>query len=327
MKKFSVKICIMKKDEQLILEMKASELYFLKGYDQGKIGKVLGCSRATISRLLKKAIEDGIVEVRIKNPFNEAMEIEKALRKKYLLKKVIVVRGKYENSNLLRKAIGAAAAELASTILKTGDVVGISCGRTLYEMTNSLPRFSKKLDIEVIPLLGGLGMVQPEHQVNELSRMFAESFGGRSKVFDVPILISKKEMRDLLLEEKGVKEVIESWDRLDIVFVAIGSPASSSPILTTKYRSWEEIQQLIQLDAVGDICGRFFDKNGSECKVEANQRLISIDFERLKKVPLRVGIGGGKEKIAGIRGALLKGLINILVTDEETAKGILERSK
>ena len=314
----------MREDEKLIVEMMVSELYFLKKYDQGKIAKKLGYSRATISRLLKRALEDGIVEVKIKNPLKEAVEIENALKVRYSLEKVVVVRGRYKNPQLLRKIIGVAAAKLAGSILKVGDVVGVSCGRTLYEMMNSLSRFSKRLNIKVVPLLGGLGMEQPTYQINEITRTFAENFGGRSITFDIPILVEKKEVRDLLLRERGVREVVEHWNSLDIVFIAIGSPAYASPILTPKYYKEEEIKELRHLNAIGEICGRFFDENGNEYKLDTNQRLISIDFNCLKKVPRRIGIGGGLIKASGIRGALLKGLINMLVTDEETAKNILK---
>ncbi|MDI3547804.1 MAG: hypothetical protein PWR10_1456 [Halanaerobiales bacterium] len=314
--------------EQLMFQMKVSELYFLEGYDQQKIGKVLGCSTSTVSRALKSARQNGIVEVRIKNPLKEARDIANKLKEKYSLKKVIVVRGIYSEPQTFRKAIGIAAAELAGNILEDGHIVGISSGRTIYEMIKSLHLFSKDLDIEVIPLLGGMGIVETKFQINELSRMFANNFSGKSKVLNVPIVVKEKKTHDLLMEEKGTKEITNIWKKLDIVFVAIGPPASVLPPLISNYSNLSKDEEnLIQSNAVGDICGRFFDKDGNECKTNVSQRIISIDFKLLKKVPCRVGIAGGKEKVDGIRGALSKGLINILVTDEETAKSVLRRTK
>lgn len=311
--------------EQIILEIKVSELYFLKGYDQGEIGKILGCSRSKVSRLLTKAIEDGVVEVKIKNPMEKAKKLEDKLKKQFSLKHIVVVSGNYNAANLHRKALGVAAAELADKIIKKNDIIGICSGRTIYGMINSLANLNKRLGIEVIPLLGGMGLVEKEYQINELCRKFAQYLGGTSKLLDAPLVVKSKKTYDLLLEEKGIKEVIESWERMTKVFVTIGSPASISP-LTHNYSDLEkEEQQLLKTDAVGDICGRFIDKEGNECETSVSQRIIGITFDELKRVPVRVGIGGGKNKLGGIKGVLAKGIINALVTDEETAKSILEQ--
>jgi len=309
---------------RLLLEMKACNLRFIKGYSQIEIAKALNCSRATISRLLKDAIKDGIIEVQIKNPLEKVIELENLLKEKYHLKEVVVIRGKYKNSQMLKKAIGVAAAELASNLIKKNDIVGISCGRTIFEMVNALSQFQKELNIKTIPLLGGLGKGEIEFQINELCRLFAENFTGITKILDVPVIISNRDMRDMLLKEKGVQDVVKYWDKLDIAFISIGPPASSSLTITTKYFISESTKKLIMSKAVGDICARFFDKDGNECEEEFEYNLISIDFEKLKKASYRVGIAGGKDKIAGIKAVLSNRIINVLVTDEETARDILK---
>lgn len=309
---------------QLLLEMKACNLKFIKGYSQIEIAKKLNCSPATVSRLLKSAIKDEIIEVRIKNPLKKVIELGNLLKGKYHLKEVVVVRGKYKNSKMLRKAIGIAAAELASNLIKKNDIVGISCGRTIYEMADVLSQFRKELNIKAIPLLGGLGKEGIEFQVNGICKLFADNFAGTTKILDVPVIIINRDTRDMLLEEKGVQDVVKYWDKLDIAFVSIGPPASSSLTITTKYCISEKIKKLIMSKAVGDICARFFDKDGNEYKEELEYNLISIDFEKLKKTPYRVGIAGGKDKIIGIKAVLSTHIINILVTDEETARNILK---
>lgn len=309
---------------RLLLEMKACNLRFIKGYSQIEIAKALNCSRATVSRLLKNAIKDGVIEIRIKNPLKEVIELENLLKEKYNLKEAVVIRGKYKNSKMLRKAIGIAAAELASNLIKKNDIVGLSCGRTIYEMVDALSQFQRELNIKTIPLLGGLGKGEIEFQINELCRLFAENFAGISKILDVPVIVSSRDMRDMLLKEKGVQDVVKFWNKLDIAFVSIGPPAFSSLTITTKYFISEKAKKLIISKAAGDICARFFDKDGNECEGEFEYNLIGIDFENLKKAPYRVGIAGGKDKIVGIKAVLSKDIINVLVTDEETARGILE---
>ena len=128
----------------------------------------------------------------------------------------------------------------------------------------------------------------------------------------------------MLLKEKCVQEIIKIWEKLDIVFVSIGSPASQVYTLATKNITREK-GILNQLKIAGDICGRFFDEDGNYIKEIKNYNLIAISFEDLKKIPLRVGIAGGQDKIISIKVALFKKLINILVTDELTAEEILKK--
>lgn len=309
--------------EQIVLEIKASELYFLKGHDQGTIGKMLGCSRSTVSRLLAKAIENGVVEVRIRNPLERVKEVEERIKKEFSLEHAVIVSGTYKDGGLLRKALGVAAAELASEIIERNELIGISSGRTILEVVNSLANVEKKLEIKVGPLFGGRGRMEAEYQINELCREFAHHFGGVSGVLDAPFVVKTQKTCDLLLEEAGIKEIREDWDRLTKVFVTIGPPAADSLLLFNYAELDEKEQQRLRAEAVGDICGRFIDKDGNECQTSLSQQIIGITFEQLSKVPIRVGIGGGRSRVSAAKGALGRGLINVLVTDEETAGIIL----
>ena len=309
--------------EQIILEIKASELYFLKGYDQGQIGKILNCSRSTVSRLLAKAIKDGVVEVHIKNPLEKVKELEKSLKEKFSLKHAVVISGTFADESLLRKALGIAAVELAGEVIERNELVGLSSGRTIYEMVNSLGNMEKNLEIKVVPLVGGRGRMEAEYQINELCREFAQHFGGVSGVLDAPLVVKTQKTYDLLLEENMLKKVRGDWEKLTKVFVTIGPPAANSLLLLNYSELAEEEQQWLKTEAVGDICGRFIDKEGNECQTSLSQRIIAITFEQLMKVPVRIGIGGGSSRVPAAKGALAKGLINALVTDEQTARNIL----
>lgn len=322
--KWQTKVLIMNKYEQIILEIKASELYFLKGYDQGTIGRMLNCSRSTVSRLLAKAVKDGVVEVHIRNPLEKAKELERKLKRQFSLKDVVVVAGTYTDATLLRKALGVAAAELAGEIVEENDLIGICSGRTIYEMINSLASLDKKLAIKVVPLLGGRGRGEAEYQINELCREFARHFGGTSDTLEAPLVVKSRRTYDLLMEESGIKKIRERWNKLTKVFITIGPPAANAPLMLNYSELEEAERQQLKTEAVGDVCGRFIDQHGNECQTSLSQKIIGITFEQLMKVPMRIGIGGGNSKVPAVKGVLTKGLINVLVTDEETAKSILQ---
>jgi DNA-binding transcriptional regulator LsrR (DeoR family) len=77
------------------------------------------------------------------------------------------------------------------------------------------------------------------------------------------------------------------------------------------------------LGAVGDLCVRFFDRNGHSVTSPFDNRVIGMSLEQLCHVPRAVGIAGGREKLKAIRGALEGRLIGALITDRFTAENLV----
>ena len=77
------------------------------------------------------------------------------------------------------------------------------------------------------------------------------------------------------------------------------------------------------MGAVGDILARPFDISGKMLDPPFTTRTISISMEELVKIPLRVGVAVGTEKIQAILGALRGGFLNALITDELVAREII----
>ena len=69
------------------------------------------------------------------------------------------------------------------------------------------------------------------------------------------------------------------------------------------------------------------DKDGNLIKDEFEQHLISLDLEDLKKIPIRVGVAYGMDKKDAILGVLRGGYINVLITDEDVAKYLIEETE
>jgi deoxyribonucleoside regulator len=310
-------------DSRSALAFRAAELYYLKKASQREIAEELGCSVPTVSRLLRLAQEKGMVEIRIVNPFARAEEFERALCERFGLEACRVVSvSKSQDGN--KKIIGSTAAELVAELVEDGDVVGLSWGVTMREMVNSLPSYRRQVACDVVPLIGGLGEVQPEHQVNVLVHEFAECFDGNFSMLYAPALSDKAEAISLLMQQAPITQVVEMWSRLSMAVVGIGESPPTSPMRKTGYYSEQEVDELVRGGAVGDISGRFFDSNGAEVDASANQRLIAIPFDTLCKAKLRVGVAGGRSKVRAILGTLRGGLVNVLVTDSVTACALLQ---
>lgn len=86
----------------------------------------------------------------------------------------------------------------------------------------------------------------------------------------------------------------------------------------------EEELDVIHSRSVGEICSRFFDRNGRPIHKDLNDRTIGIDLEELSKKEKSILIAGGPKKVEAIFGALKGGYANILITDQYTARALLE---
>ena len=86
----------------------------------------------------------------------------------------------------------------------------------------------------------------------------------------------------------------------------------------------QEEEQLKKDGAVGEICLRYFDKDGHAMKPVIEDRVISIDAKSMQAAPRRIGVAGGAPKLNAIRAAITGGWINVLITDAEVARLLLE---
>jgi deoxyribonucleoside regulator len=93
------------------------------------------------------------------------------------------------------------------------------------------------------------------------------------------------------------------------------------------YVSMEDIRALQGQNLVGDICGRHFTLNGMIPDNDFHKRIMAIKPQDLMRIPKRVAIAGGEHKVLPILGALRSGMANVLITNEATARGVLENLK
>jgi len=310
--------------EEMQLMLRAAQLYFYDNLTQQQVAKELGSSRPTISRLLRLAKQEGIVQITVVDPFVTMEEVEDRLVEAFDLKQAIVVAGEGLSVDLLRRRLGFATAEYIQRTIDDGSLVGIGWGRTLQSVVEALDTEHQSA-IQVFPLIGGLGQISPSLQVNDLARGLAEPFGGTWQPFYVPAFVDDRAALKGLLHLTDVESVIQTWPNLDVALVGIGRFARQiqSSMLFASYVTDDELQELEQCSAVGDICGRFFDIHGEQCLLMSE--IIGISLEQLKALGNVIGVAGGEQKASAILGALRGGYLNVLVTDTVTAAAILEK--
>ena len=97
----------MENSDDIRLIVKIAQLYYEQDMTQVQIARELGIYRTTISRLLKRGRDQGIVTIAINYDYNENLWLEQQVKQKFGLKDVVVVSG---NDEVTRRATAGSLA-------------------------------------------------------------------------------------------------------------------------------------------------------------------------------------------------------------------------
>jgi len=310
--------------DEIRLMVKIARLYYDQGLRQVEIMERLNIHQSTVSRLLKKARETNVVRISVATPTGVHADLEEALESRYALKETIVVDSDQIEEHLIRD-LGAAAAFYLETTLKPGSIIGISSwSRALLAMVEMMNQSNIGKAGQVVQILGGFGSSETQNYATYLTQRLASNIGASSVLLQAPGIVGSAEVQKILSSDRTVREASELFDRVDVALVGIGS-LEPSRFLTRSGNvfSPEERMQLAQQGAVGDICLRFFDATGTNIDSPLMHRVIGMNLDQLRRVPRVVGIAGGAGKLDAIHATLAGRLIDVLITDIDTAHSLL----
>jgi deoxyribonucleoside regulator len=304
-------------DDQALMA-KAADLYHLRKLTQQQIADRLGLSRPAVSRLLTRARAQGIVRIDIAFPDAGHRALERELEERYGLREAIVVTGHSESPSATRRAVAQAAARYLGRRLRGGERIGISWGTTVQATVEQT--IGRRLRVTVVPLVGGVGQVTPGIHANELASRLADRLGGRVHLLHAPALVAYGDVRDALLSDPEVDKALGLARQSDVAVVGLGAPVASSTLVRTGYFTPDDLRALRHRGAVGDICTRFFTRDGLPADDALDRRTLAVDLEDLRRIPAVIAVAGGLEKAEAIAGALRGRLVDILVTDHLAAR-------
>ena len=309
---------------------KVASLYYEAGLKQPEIAARLNLSQSRVSRLLKQALDEGIVVISVRAPGGTHPDLEERLGAVFGLRDAVVVDvGADDHDDRLDRELGSAAAYFLESTVRTGDVIGISSwSATLLAMVQAMHPVATVRDTRVVQILGGVGDPAAAGHATHLIRQLAHLVHGEAAFLPAPGVVGSAEARRFLLEDPYVREVIAMFDTVTLALVGIGAVEPSGLLAKSgNVFSAEERAGIAAAGGVGDLALRFVAVDGTPVPSLLNARVIGIELEQLKRVARSVGVAGGARKTAAIRGAILGGWINCLITDVRTAERLLAPSE
>ena len=304
------------------LLIRVAKLYYYEDLSQGEIAAKIGVSRSNVSKMLRACKDRQIVEIRIDETSSTGLYLESELERRLQLAPVTVVHS-FADPEQTKLHLGRAAARILEERLKDGLRLGISWGSSLYHLVEAFspPRLYR---VDVVQLMGGLGARDLSMDGTNLAYKLCGKLNGECHVIPAPLVVRSKSVRDSLLSEPDIRRTLDLALGADLAFVGIGSSyPEASALLRSGYLTRQECAVLLARGAIGNILGRQIDVRGNLCPVALNHRIVGLDPEVLKKIPLVVGVAAGAPKAEAILGAVRGGYIGGLVTDEAAALGML----
>ncbi|HUT21396.1 MAG TPA: sugar-binding transcriptional regulator [Anaerolineae bacterium] len=301
---------------------KIAKAYYEDGLTQEQIGERLGLSRVKVSRMLQRAREERIVQITVISEEDSNADLERAVEAKFGLDEVVIVSPRRNDAATIVRELGPAAAQCLVRYLQGEEVLGLTWGTTLLSAIDAIPAQNWP-KMRVVQMLGGLGRPEADVYGTDLARRMAEAFGAKLRIVPAPGIVSSKMVRDALLAEPQIAGTLALAAHADVALVGIGQPSPESVVMQSGILSETDLQRLHELGAVGDISLRFFDAQGRAVQHEINERIIGPTLEQIRGIRRVIGVAGGREKHDVIRAALRGALIDVLVTDRETAEHLL----
>jgi deoxyribonucleoside regulator len=305
--------------------VEVARLYYQSDYSQQEIANKLNISRPTISRLLKYAKEKGFVQINIADPFANLNNIGNSLREKYDLLEAHVVFSPVPEYKIITEYISKYAAEYMEKTVTNGDIIGVSWGTTMYEIARKMmPQHIK--GVEVVQLKGGISHSNVHTYAHETITLFADAFQTTPRNLPLPVIFDNSVTKELVEQDRHIRHTIEMGKRANIAIFTVGTVRDEALLFQLGYLNKKEVS-ILKEQAVGDICSRFFDRDGNICSEEINKRTIGIDLAELRLKKSSILVAGGSRKVKAIDGALCGGYANVLIIDQHTAKELLTYKK
>ncbi|WP_243389244.1 sugar-binding transcriptional regulator [Conservatibacter flavescens] len=313
------------KEESLLTEIAIA--YYEHELTQEEIAQKFNISRIKVGRLLRKARQEGVVEINVRYHPVFTSQLEKRLIDEFGIQRALIAIDEH-NENDQRKQVAALVSSYLSNTLKDGMTVAIGQGRNVAAVGEHVGIFPDK-QCKFICGIGGVQRNGEPVDADHTCRNLARKFNGINETLYAPAYLEDKSFRDVFMQNGVIKETLDRARKADIALVGIGDMNENSYMVQLGWFTPQEVTEAkIHQGAIGDIAGYgFFNLQGEPIDTVMNNRVIGLSLEDLRAIPCVIGIASESTKAMAILGALRTGIINIIATSASNVNTILNLSK
>lgn len=304
------------------LKVKAAYYYYKKEMKLSDIADTLNVSRVTLNKLLKEALEEGIVRIDIIDQDNITgiLELEEMSKERFGLKNIKIaqsVSGTYYD-------VAHAAAQMVDGMMRDGIKISLTWGATLELLVDYMKGSNFIKDIEVYTLLGAQGTIGMQMQPNTIAQNLLRKYKGTGYVMNAPFMCESAETAQSIMKDGSFTSIVDRARESDLTLVGIGPTPNTAASKSNMRYDLDTIRELKNNNVCGDICSNFYDIYGNLSTNPLCERFVKVSLDEIRQHKNVIGIANGDHKVASILGALNGGYLDTLVTDQQTMVSVIE---
>ena len=245
-------------------------------------------------------------------------EMERMLSARLGVREVIIAPGDADTDERVLRDVGRRCAARLRAMLKNGDTVAVTGGRTLAAMVRETQP-GAPLNVMVVPARGGRGR-SAELQANTIASGLADRLGGHYRLMHVPDRLDPAALQEML-KLPEISEVVDRIQRANILLHGISDAreAQADAGLTRR-----EQAMLKEKRACAECFGAYFDLEGN-CLLRVPS--VGVDLGKLNPDCQRMAAAAGSSKAEAIIAVLRHDPHQLLATDEGAARRMLSLLK
>jgi len=303
----------------------AASMYYHQDMKMDAIGRRLHLSRSTVSRMLKRARELGLVEISLRPSPTQSSSLSREVADAYQVDaSVVPVSGLATESERLTQ-IAVFTARMTMQWMDSDMIMGVAWGTTLAAVAAQLGR-KATLGSTIVQLNGAANTrTSGALYAESLLSQFAIAFDAEIQLFPVPAFFDFAETREAMWRERSIARVLDLQRRADVALFSVGALSGEVPshVYSAGYLEPEDIESLKHEGVVGDVCTVFLREDGTYSDLILNERATGPTPAELRVIPRRLCAAAGNSKATAIRAALRAGVATHLVIDERTARELI----
>lgn len=300
---------------------RAAWLYYYEDLTQGDVARELSVSRSTVTRLLHRAKNEGLVHISL-DVASVTFDSERQVERVYGLQKVRIVP-ESDNDSTQKRWLGHIAAESMVELMTDRATVAVSWGTTMQALVDSLIGQHPIPGAKIVALVGGLHNASRGTNTYEVAERLGQYFNAPTSALHAPVYVQDEATALGLADDPGIQEALELARTASIVIFGLGGMHERTTMSQLGYISAEQREFLRERGAVADVSCRWIDRDGRPVALPPSINPISITLDELKAIPRRLAVVGGADKHEAILAGLRGGYVTHLVTDERTAAFLL----
>lgn len=314
----------MNTEERKHIAIAVAKMYYINGDSQEQIADATGMSRSNISRILRKCISDGIVEIVVHDTISENAQLAHKLKTHFQLKDVIIVPAAATPDRQSRVA-GERVSLYLIKILDDGMTFGVARGRACYYTGRSLQN-TRHIHVDTLQLQGAVSEFATMDEGSGLISLFASKLNGKGFVLNAPLMVKASLTKTDIMSSDMMRAICQKYTELGVALFEIERPTFYANQRTgVGPLSKADVLQLSEIGVTASVCGYYYNLNGRPCNAGIHDRVIAIEPNLLRKVPYSIGISTGQHALNATLSILRAKLLNVLVVDENLAQQLETR--